>query len=173
MLAHQVNGKALGTRAVLGHFVYARGKCRPISQTTTRAHFDFRAVFADFKGENRQFEDLPFYPFIGLPGMQSMIAASALYQLMKESLIGVLDKPEKMTWMSCLASGLFPAFISKALRTIWLDEAVAGGWLGGVSAILGKLSLQINYSLFKFGNAFQKMNDQKAGSWRTLVQDFR
>ena len=105
--------------------------------------------------------------------MQRMITTVAFYQLMDDNLIRVLDKPEKMTWMSSLASGFFPAFISKALRTIRLDKAITGGRLRGVSAILGKLGLQINYSLFKFGNAFQKVNDQKAGSWRTLAQDFR
>ena len=72
-----------------------------------------------------------------------------------------------MTWMPSFAAGLFPAFIPKALRRIRLDKAIAGWGLGRVPAILGKPGIQINYSLFNFGNALQKVNDQKPGSWRT------
>jgi len=133
-------------------------------------------MFTDFKGEHRQFEDLSLYPLIGFPGMQRMIAAGTLYQLMDENLVGVLNKLKKMTWMPCLTSGLFAAFIPKALRTQRLDETIAGGRLRGVPAILGKLGLQIGYSLFQFGDkigTLQKKKDQKASSWRTLVQNFR
>ncbi len=66
-----------------------------------------------------------------------------------------------MTVMSSLDTGFFPAFIPETLRPIGFDETFAGGRLGGVSAILGKLGPQIFYTPFKFGYMVDKVNEQK------------